>query len=260
MLNPKVQFAIIQQLVELIRRGHKVIVTHGGGPYIKRDLEEAGIKSEFIEGQRVTTPDAMRLVERTLKGEVNGNVVSMFLAQGLKAVGISGKDGKMILGKRRIHTSSENGKTTKLSLGQVADVERVDTRLIRMLIEQDYVPVVACIATDDEGHTYNVNADMLAGHLAGALKADQFIVMTDVDGLLENVEDPSSVIRRLSLRELSDLLATGKISGGMIPKLEACQIALQRGCAMARIINGTNAEQLSQLLDKYPIGTTVHKN
>ncbi len=250
---------ILDSICHLKKEGHNVVIVHGGGPFIKIALEEANIESEFIDGQRKTTPGAMEYVELALKGKVNGSLVSIINAMGFKAVGISGKDCQLVMAGKRMHRRMVNGKTEMVDLGQVGDVVRVNPKLISLLLENDFIPVITCLASDESGNDYNINGDMFAGHIAGAISAEHYIVLTDVDGLLRDKDDPGSIIREVSLSELINLKDKGIIQGGMIPKVESCEIALNAGAGFARIINGTVPEQISQLFADMAVGTVIRK-
>lgn len=258
MVNDDLRYQIIDRLVELKRKGHQIILVHGGGPFIARELEKAGIHSEFIEGQRKTSAEALIHVEMALKGQVNGRLVSIFNALGSKAVGLSGKDAAMVIAQERFHeTTDEQGKPTKVSLGHVGDVETINTTLPELLLKNDITPVMTCIGTDKQGNDYNINADMLAGHLAGALKADHFLVLTDIDGLRKDVNDAGSHIYELSTTQARQMFGKS-IQGGMIPKIESCMIALETGAKKASIINGTKPELVTQkIIHNKHVGTTI---
>jgi len=243
LLYESLKQAVVNNINKLRQGGYRVVLVHGGGPFIKNMLALVKIESEFIDGHRKTTPEALKYIEMALKGEVNGSLVNLLNHEGIRAVGLSGKDGRMVLAQKRYHLKEVDGKTEKFDLGQVGDVVSVDTKLLDSLIQQDFLPVITCIASDEAGNDYNVNADMFAGALAGALAADHYLVLTDVDGLLRNIDDPRSLIAELSTKEVSELM--GKvIKGGMIPKLESCQIALEKGAKTARIINGTKPDSI----------------
>ncbi len=260
MRNETLQQAVIDSIKELHDRGHRVVVVHGGGPFIKRTLQLARIESEFIDGHRKTSPEALKYIEMALKGEVNGNLVRLFNRAGLKAVGLSGKDGALVTAEKRYHQRQKNGRSTLCDLGQVGDVAAVDTSLVDILLKNDYLPVITCLASDAEGNDFNINADMFAGHLAGALEADRYLVLTDVDGLLRDVNDPGSLIASLTLPELDGLFGT-VIAGGMIPKLESCRIALEGGAKTAFIINGTRPDYLLQAATgNQAIGTKINSS
>lgn len=257
MLSERLKQSVVQNIWKLWSKGYQVVLVHGGGPFIKKMLELVKIESEFIEGHRKTPAEALKYIEMALKGEVNGSLVSLLNKSGLKAVGLSGKDGRMALARKRYHVTVQNGKEVQYDLGQVGDVEQVDTTLLHTLLENGYLPVVACIASDEAGNDYNINADMFAGSLAGALKANHYLVLTDVDGLLRDIDDPSSIIRKLRLEELKPLLGS-VIKGGMIPKMESCELALRQGARSACIINGTKPESIAEAVNKEKlIGTEI---
>lgn len=257
MTNEALKRQVLTHICALQSRGFDVVIVHGGGPFIKAALEGAGIASEFIDGHRKTTADAFAHIEMALKGKVNSSLVGLVNTLGYKAVGLSGKDGAIVTAKKRQHHSNTNGVLTQVDLGQVGDVDQVDTTLIKLLLQHRYIPVVTCIAADKNGTGYNINGDMFAGHLAGALRATQYVVLTDVDGLLRDKDKPSSLIREINLRDTSQLFENNTIQGGMIPKIESCEIAVQNGAQLARIINGTVPDQILQLSENKPVGTLI---
>ena len=249
--------SVVEQICALRDNGFKVVVVHGGGPFIGETLDMAKIESEFIDGHRRTTPEALKYVKMALKGQVNADLVALFEHIGCKAVGLSGVDGGIVKAKKRTHTVGEGENRKEHDLGQVGDVEVVNTELIELLLNDGYMPVITCLATDEKGDEYNINADMFAGHIAGALKASEYIVLTDVDGLMRDIDDPGSLIERLSLDQIEELVQDGVIKGGMIPKIESCEIAINKGAGKARIINGTSPDQLRSLKDSDKIGTQI---
>ncbi len=248
---------VIKNICLLQNYGYKVIIAHGGGPFIKQALLKANIESEFIDGHRVTTPEALEHVEIALKGQVNSSLVKLINQLGYKAVGLSGKDGKIATAVKRKHEKEVDGHVEEHDLGQVGDVVSIDVQLLDLLLENDYIPVLACLAADVDSNEYNVNADMFAGHLAGALKAEKFIVLTDVDGLMHDKDDPSTLIPNLRASEIRQLREQGIIQGGMMPKIEACEIALKNGAGEAVIINGTVPEQLAAIGKRETVGTSI---
>jgi len=257
MTNLILKKQVLKNICALKEKGYQVVIVHGGGPFIKQTLDEVHIDSEFIDGQRKTTLAAMEYVEMALKGKVNGSLISLINEMGHKAVGLSGKDGKMIMAKKRLHQHTINGKTEMVDLGQVGDVENVDTALIELLLENDFIPVITCLASDKNGNDYNINGDLFAGHIAGALSAEQFIILTDVDGLLMDKDNPASIIRELKATEINQLKEKNIIKGGMSPKMDSCEIALKKGAKLARIINGTIPEQISALFENQKVGTSI---
>ncbi len=257
MTNQHLKSKILENMCSLKKKGYQVVIIHGGGPFIKQTLEEAKIESEFIDGQRKTTPQAMEYVEMALKGKVNGSLVSIINGLGHKAVGLSGKDGQIVTAKKRLHKHIKNGKAEIVDLGQVGDVESVDSSLIQLLLKNDFIPVITCIASDKNGIDYNINGDLFAGHIAGALSAEQYIVLTDVDGLRLDKDDPTSLINELKVSEINHLKEIKCIQGGMIPKIDSCEIALEKGAKLARIINGTIPEQVLVLFENQKSGTSI---
>jgi acetylglutamate kinase len=257
MVNPELRHNVLRNICKLKDQGAQVVIVHGGGPFIQEALDKAGIESEFIEGHRKTTPEALQYVEMALKGRVNGELVSIINSMGYKAVGLSGKDGQTVTAVKRLHKSTQNGVEQEIDLGSVGDVQKVDPTLIRLLLDNDFIPVLTCIASDQEGIDYNINGDMFAGHIAGALKASQYIVLTDVDGLLRDKNDPSSIISEIALSQLDQLFQSRVIQGGMIPKMESCRDALEQGAETARIINGTRPDGIAKLISDKHSGTRV---
>lgn len=254
MRNESLQDQIARAVARLNQQGFEVILVHGGGPFINAALEAAGIESEFVEGQRYTTPEALSHIERTLKGQVNAALVSAFNRAGLKAVGLSGKDGQTVVAEQRVF-ADKNGQ--QRNIGQVGDVIKVNPRLPELLLKDGFTPIFTCIASDEKHADYNVNADMFAGHLAAGLEVEYYIVLTDVDGLYERFPDPDSIITTMPRADLEPAYHN-IIQGGMIPKMESCAIALDGGAKKAVVLNGTKPDQLTDLLlDNKPIGTTI---
>jgi len=258
MVNDELKDRILRAICDLLEKGNRVIIVHGGGPFIQNALDRAKIASEFIDGQRKTSPRAMKVVETALKGEVNSDLVGRINTLGFKAVGLSGKDGQTVIGKKRMHEQTlENGQRKQVDLGRVGNVEQIDPTLLQQLLDSGYIPVMTCIAQDANGQSLNINGDIFAGHVAGALQAKAFVVLTDIDGLLRDIQQPDSLIRQLEKNEIQNLVTEGIIQGGMIPKMEACQTAVELGAESAFIINGTKPEQLPLLASGKKIGTKI---
>jgi acetylglutamate kinase len=258
MVNDRLKDQILQAVCALHKQGNHVLIVHGGGPFIQRALDRAEIASEFIDGQRKTSAEAMKEVETALKGEVNSDLVGRINAMGFKAVGLSGKDGQTVVGEKRRHIQQlENGDEREIDLGRVGNVLRVEPQLLEDLIQSGYIPVMTCIAQDEQGHSLNINGDIFAGHIAGHLNAQSFVVLTDIDGLLQDVNDPKSLLAQISLHDIKELVSEGVIQGGMIPKMEACETAIRKGAQSAFIINGTKPEQISLLARGKKIGTKI---
>ncbi|WP_158278621.1 acetylglutamate kinase [Rhodohalobacter mucosus] len=248
--------SIISQVCDLHHRGFHPVIIHGGGIEIQQLLDDTGTESQFIGGHRKTDARSIRYVEMALSGAVNKELVGLLNKAGVKAVGISGRDAGMVKAKKRKHT--ENGE--EFDLGFVGDVDVVDTSLVQTLTAAGYLPVISPVSAGEDGHSFNINADMFAGHLAGALQADKFIALTNIDGLLRDVKDPDSIIESLTPAEARSLFGS-VIQGGMIPKIEACLIAIEKGVKSAHIVNGTKEGNLLRIFkgtDK--VGTTISKN
>lgn len=257
MVDKPSQKQVLHQIAQLKYAGIYPVVVHGGGPVIKSMLEASGIQSEFVDGHRVTEKDSMEVVELALSGRVNGILVNELNRLHVNAVGLSGKDGGMVRAKKRLHRRTTQSGTEKVDLGFVGDVDVVDVKLIRLLIENGYLPVISPVSTGDDGEDYNINADMFAGHLAGALKADAFVAITNVDGLMKDPEKPESQIKHISPDKVEELFGS-VIQGGMIPKIEACLIALENDVKAAHIVNGSTENAiLLQLLTEDKSGTVI---
>lgn len=257
MTDSNVKEGVVKALLKLHRKGYRITVVHGGGPYIKKALAKAAIASEFIDGQRKTSAEAMQVVEETLKGQVNSELVGLFNKHGGRAVGLSGKDGPTVTAAKRVHISHSNG--LRVDLGRVGDVAKVDPALLHLLADNGYLPVITCIAADETGDTYNINGDNFAGRIAGALGADRFIVLTDVDGLMRDIQLSDSLIAHATRKEIEMLKAEGIVKGGMIPKTDACIAAIEAGAGSAQIINGTQPGSIEKLFDGSGSGTLIEK-
>lgn len=255
MRDEEIKQKVIADIVALKDFDIVPVVVHGGGPAIKQLLGDVGIESEFIGGHRKTTEKAMRYVEMALSGQVNSDLVKGLNKAGCKAVGLSGKDASMVIAQQRTHTVQVDGETEKVSLGHVGNVKRINTDLVRSVIKEGYIPVIAPIGVGEDMKDYNINADMFAGHMAGALEAARFVALTDVDGLLEDPENPQSLIPEMSIDKAESEIGKS-VQGGMIPKVEACLIALKEGVEEAHIVNGMKPHTiLKQLLTQKPTGT-----
>lgn len=252
MLDPDINETIVQDIVLLKLVGLKPVIVHGGGPEINNMLNRLDIKSEFINGLRVTTKETMEVVEMVLAGKVNKQIVEMISRQGGCPVGLTGKDGKILRAKKL----EKEG----VDLGFVGDIAKVNTRLIKSLIDNDFIPIIAPIGSDEEGNTYNINADYAAVAIAGALNAEKLVFLTDVEGVLKDKEDSSSLISFLNDKEAKEYIASGVIAGGMIPKVECCMEAIEKGVSMVHILDGRKKHAL--ILEIYTpdgIGTMIYK-
>ncbi len=259
MVDNQLKKQVLKNIVLLKEKGYNVVIVHGGGPYIKEILADVNIKSEFIDGHRKTPKRAFEYVEMALRGKVNSSLVTLLNTQGHKAVGLSGRDGETVIATKRFHHQKINGKTKAIDLGQVGNVKKVNTEYLTLLLKNDFIPVISCLAADESGNGFNINGDMFAGHIAGALAADQYVVLTNVDGLLRDKDDDTTIISDIHLADIEKLEDDNIIQGGMIPKIESCEIAVQQGASAARIINGTKPKQILSIATQQSIGTLIKK-
>ncbi|WP_202320508.1 acetylglutamate kinase [Archaeoglobus neptunius] len=258
MVNDSVLEETIKDIILLYFVGIRPVVIHGGGPEISEKMEKLGLKPKFIEGLRVTDRDTMEVVEMVLDGKVNSKIVTMFIRNGGKAVGLSGKDGLLVVAKKKEMRMRKGENEVIIDLGFVGETEYVNPEIIRILLDNGFIPVISPVATDLAGNTYNLNADVVAGDIAASLKAKKLIMLTDVPGILKNPEDRSSLISRVRLEDLERMISTGILKAGMIPKCEAVIKALKNGVERAHIIDGSKPHSiLIELFTKEGIGTMV---
>jgi acetylglutamate kinase len=219
---------VIRDIVFLSCVGVRPVVVHGGGPEINSWLDKLGIEPQFKHGLRVTDAATMDVVEMVLVGRVNKELVSLISRAGGSAVGLCGKDGNLI----KARPEGREG------IGFVGEVTSMDVRLLESLLKDGYIPVVSSVAADEQGQAYNVNADTVAGELAAALGAEKLILLTDTAGILQDYKDPSTLFPRLDIQEARELIESGIVSGGMIPKVKCCVRSLAQGVRAAHIIDG----------------------
>ncbi|NVO00317.1 MAG: acetylglutamate kinase [Geobacteraceae bacterium] len=216
--------------------GINVVVVHGGGPQINETLKRYGIVSEFVRGMRVTDAETMAVVEMVLTGQVNKEVVGYLNQHGGRAVGLSGKDGNLLLCEKMLQeVRNDDGSIEKVDIGFVGNVIKVNQEIIQTLEHGKFLPVIAPVGVGADGESYNVNADLVAGRVAGALKAEKLMLLTDVSGVKGK---DNKLISTISLPDVAGLIDDGTISGGMIPKVECCVDALKEGAKKAYIVDG----------------------
>ncbi|HET6498917.1 MAG TPA: acetylglutamate kinase [Coriobacteriia bacterium] len=241
MTDPELRAHVASDIVLMKFVGVNPVIVHGGGPTITSYMERLGMPVEFSDGLRVTSSEAMEIVKMVLVGKVNKDLVTAINAHGRLAVGIAGDDANLI-----------TARPMSPRLGRVGEVTSIDTTVVRKLIADGFIPVVASVAVGEDGESCNVNADLVAGELAAALGADKVIFLTDVDGLYRDFDDKDSLISALSLEEAEELLARELLASGMIPKVTACVRALRGGVDRAHILNGMLPHSL--LLEIYTDG------
>lgn len=227
MINEELKDFVMRDIVLLSLIGIKVVLVHGGGPEITDMLSKIGKKTEFVDGLRVTDKESVDIVQMVLAGKINKNLVNLIENKGGRAIGLSGMDGHMI-----------EAKVKDERLGFVGDITSVDPQPILDVLDKGYIPVVSTVGCDKEGNTYNINADTAAAKIAGALKAESLISMTDISGILRDKNDPLSLISTIYVSDTQQLIAEGIISGGMIPKVECSVEAIRRGVKKVFIIDG----------------------
>jgi acetylglutamate kinase len=253
MLNDDIKRAVILDVILLKYVGVNPVLVHGGGPEINQMLKLLGKKSEFVNGLRVTDAETMDVVQMVLVGRVNQEIVSLIGRYGGKAVGLSGKDANLIVARKHQQEGQPD-------LGYVGDVEKVNPDIVHIVSKAGYIPVVSSVGMGHEGESFNINADTVAGELAAALSADKLIILTDVEGISEDQNDPSSLISALTVARAMELIQQGKIAGGMIPKVEACISALDSGVTRTHIIDGRGLHSLLlEVFTDQGIGTMVIK-
>ena len=261
MVNEEAKNWIAKDVVLLRMVGLNPIVVHGGGPEINKAMEKMGKKPEFIHGLRITDDETLDIVKMVLVGKINGDIVSKLGKYGGKAVGLSGKSGHLIKAKKKIQYILKDNEKIEVDLGKVGEVEEINTELIDILLDKKYIPVISPIGIDSFGNTFNLNADIAAGDIAGAVKAKKLIMITDVDGIMGDPNDPSTLYKKLTISEIEDLINEGVITGGMIPKVEACINAINKGVESVHIINGKIPHSiLLEVFTEKGIGTMITKN
>lgn len=259
MKDPELKKAVILDVILLKYVGLNPILVHGGGPEINQLAERLGKESAFVQGHRVTDEEMMEIVQMVLVGKVNQEIVSLINKYGGKSIGLSGKDGNLIVAKRRVgHVAQENGgEPEPIDLGYVGDVESINPEPLHLLSNEGFIPVVSSVGVGLDGESLNINADAVAGHLAVALKAEKLIVLTDVEGISGD-SDGGELISSLRREEATHLIAEEVITGGMIPKVEACLHALEAGVSRTHIIDGRMMHSiLLEIFTDKGIGTMV---
>jgi acetylglutamate kinase len=248
MTTPELKASFARDVALLKLVGMNPVVVHGGGPDISRYSDRLGLEVRFVQGLRVTDAPTMELVKMVLVGKINKEIVAQLHVAGVSAVGLAGDDGGLI--------SAEKASTPDADLGFVGRVARIDARVLERL--SDFVPVVASVGVDEDGQSYNINADTVAGRLAGALGARKAIFLTDVEGIFRDVEDRASLISECRLGDLRDLIDAGAVGSGMIPKLAAVADALESGVDAAHVVDGRVPHSvLLEIFTETGIGTKI---
>ncbi len=261
MINEELKQKVMEDVSLLKYVGMRPVIVHGGGPDITHFLKKVGKQSAFVSGLRVTDEETVEIAEMVLDGKVNSDIVNMLNCRGVKAVGLSGKDAGLIKASKKLATVyDEAGQQANVDIGYVGQVASIDTSILDTLLDNGYIPVIAPIGVGDDGESYNINADYVAAEIAGALKAEKLLLLTDTEGVYKDFEDKDTFISTLTVAEAKDYIKTGIISGGMIPKIEACLKSIESGTNKVHIIDGRQPHSIIlELLTSSGIGTQVIK-
>jgi len=252
--DPKMNISILNDILFLKQIGINIVLVHGGGPAINEMLDKLQIESKFINGNRVTDAKTMEIVEMVLTGKINKELVGNLNKLGGKAVGVSGKDGNLIIAEKKYMMVDGE----EVDLGLVGKVKKINPEIIQTLDKAGYIPVISPVAVDEDGNAYNINADYAAGEIAGALNADKFILLTNVRGIMRDINDESSLYSKLYYNEVHKLINGGIIVGGMLPKVEACMVAINAGVSRSHILDGRIQHSLLlEIFTDEGIGTMI---
>ena len=238
--------------------GMEPLIVHGGGPEISRSMDKLGKEPKFIKGLRVTDEETMEIIEMVLVGKISTDIVSQISYHDGKGISLSGKDSRLIFAHKKpvSKVTSESGGEEEIDLGLVGEIDCINTDLLEMFLKNNYIPVISPVGIADDGSSLNLNADTAAGEIASSVDAEKLIILTDVPGVLRDPNDPDSLIQRIKIDEVPDLIEEGVISGGMIPKIDCCVEAVRRGVKKTSIIDGRVPHSiLIEILSSEGIGT-----
>ncbi len=262
MIDAEAKSSTARDTVLLKYVGMQPIVTHGGGPEISRSMNKLGKEPQFIEGLRVTDEETMDIVKMVLVGSINTEIVANIGLHGGKGVGISGKDNQLLKAKKRAPqvVVDHNGEEKTVDLGLVGEIDSINTEIIDVLTLNDYIPIISPIGVDESGNTLNLNADTVAGDIASHVGSEKLIILTDVPGIMQDPEDPDSLIKRVNIDETLELIDQGIVKDGMLPKVLTCMDALKNGVSSTHIIDGRIKHSLLlEIFTKSGIGTMITK-
>lgn len=262
MIDDEAMSSTARDTVLLKYVGMKPLIVHGGGPEISRSMDKLGKEPKFIKGLRVTDEETMEIIEMVLVGKISTEIVSELIKHDGQAISLSGKDSNLIFAHKKgaSTVTTDEGLETEIDLGLVGEVDKINTDLLKMFLNNDYIPVISPVGIDCEGNSLNLNADTAAGEVAGALGSEKLIILTDVPGVLKNPEDPSTLIQKIKIDEVPGLIEEGIISGGMIPKVETCVKAIENGVKSCHIIDGRIKHSiLLEIFTTKGIGTMIYK-
>ena len=260
MISDELKTKVVQDITLMKYIGIRPVIVHGGGPDITGFLQRVGKEARFVSGLRVTDEETMEIVEMVLIGKVNSEIVNRLNQCGGQAIGLSGKDAGLIRAVKKLAEVHENGKIERVDIGHVGEVREINAKALDDLLEKGYIPVVAPVGVGEAGESYNINADYVAAEVAGALRAEKLLLLTDVEGIHKDYADKASFLSSLTEAEARAYIDDGTISGGMIPKVEACLGALAKGARKTSIIDGRLPHSLLlELFTAQGIGTEIVK-
>jgi len=255
MIDDEAMSSTARDTVLLKYVGMKPLIVHGGGPEISRSMDKLGKESKFIKGLRVTDEETMEIIEMVLVGKISTEIVSEIIKHDGDAISLSGKDSSLIFAHKKGASKIDE---EIVDLGLVGEVDKVNADLLEMFLENDYIPVISPVGIDEYGNSLNLNADTAAGEVASAIDAEKLIILTDVPGVLRDPSDPTSLIQKIRISEVPELIEQGIITGGMIPKIETCVKAIENGVKSCHIIDGRKEHSiLLEIFTTDGIGTMI---
>lgn len=256
--------SLAEELALLHQVGIKICVVHGGGKQLSEMANKLGVAQTVIEGRRVTDDDTLELAKMIFAGKINTDILAALRNRGIEAVGLSGIDGNIVHAERRPPkeiTNKQTGEKETIDFGNVGDILQINARLLSLLLDADYLPVVSSLGADDDGQVFNINADTIASEIAVQLKAEKLVLLSDVNGIYLDAKDKSTKLSRLSATDAEEMIRTGKATGGMIPKLQNLINVLSRGVKSAHVIGGNERNALlSEVFTDEGTGTMISKN
>jgi acetylglutamate kinase len=256
--------SLAEELALLHQVGIKICVVHGGGKQLSEMANKLGVAQTVIEGRRVTDDDTLELAKMIFAGKINTDILAALRNRGIEAVGLSGIDGNIVHAEKRPPkeiTNKQTGETETIDFGNVGDILQINARLLSLLLDADYLPVVSSLGADDDGQVFNINADTIASEIAVQLKAEKLVLLSDVNGIYLDAKDKTTKLSRLSAADAEEMIRTGKATGGMIPKLQNLINVLSRGVKSAHVIGGNERNALlSEVFTDEGTGTMISKD
>jgi len=258
MTDPEILERLIEDITLLHLVGIRLVVVHGGGKHVTATADALGIETTFVGGRRVTDVDTLDVLKMVLAGKISLEILSLLKKKGVRAMGVSGVAAGVIEARRRPPVKVTGSNDEVVDFGEVGDIERIDTRLLELLVDEGYVPVLSPLGADSEGNILNINADTVAARLAAQLESEKLVLMTATPGVMADLDDETSLISRLTIDEAREAIASGVIAGGMIPKIEESIRALEKGAGRVHILSAVEPHQLLlEVFTKSGAGTMI---